>query len=214
LFVRGIVVLAAVTALVLIGCGGSGGLASDAGPLHDATTADASPDVASVDAGVRNEAGPLEASAEEPDVGPPVPCEAGDDFIVVNYDGGSMVLRSGCGGPLLPTLSLSQCFCPEDCEPTASLICGTSDAGSLHLGINSLIGPTGPVSGVGVYAVGGCLLSPDDSWSLGSSRSPLQGGQVRLKTFPPVGGTVSGDYYVGTLQGGPISGTFCVIRAQ
>ncbi len=201
---RGVVAVAAVTAFFAVGCGSTGPLASDAGPLHDATTADASPDL---DAGIRIEAGPPDASAEEPDVGPPVPCDAGDYFIVVNYDGGSVVLRQGCGPALVPTLGLSQCHCAEDCSPTAALICGTGDASSLHLGF----GGGGPTSGVGAYALGGCLINPDDSWSLGSSTSPLGEGQVRLKTFP-ASGTVSGDY-VATVGTGTISGTFCVLRA-
>jgi hypothetical protein len=196
-----------------MGCGSTSLLASDAGPAHDATTADATPDATPFDVGIGTDAaGPLDAGAEEPDVGPPVPCEAGDFFILVNYDGGSMVLRQGCGGADSPTLGLSQCFCAEDCFPTASQICGTSDAGSLHLGFN---GTSGPASAVGVYAIGCIPGGTADSWSLGSSTSPLLGGQVRLKTFPVVGGTVSGDY-VATLPmpGGTISGTFCAPRAQ
>ena len=64
--------------------------------------------------------------------------------------------------------------------------------------------------GIGVYpiAVGTC----SSSWRLGSRTYYVSGGQVRLKTFPSDGGTVSGDF-VATLfpdGGDPISGTFCI----
>lgn len=208
--VRENVALAAVTALVLVGCGSSSLLAPDAGPLHDASTADASPDVASVDAGH------LDASTERPDVGPLLPCEAGAPFILVSYAGRSTLLPEGCGGaPDVPSLGLSQCTCAEDCFPTASEICGTSDAGSLELSFSRPIG--GPADSVGVYPIG-CQPSgftSNDSWTLGSSTSRLQQGQVHLQTFEAVGGTVTGDF-VATLspEGGTIAGTFCVARVQ
>jgi hypothetical protein len=205
LFVRGNVALAAVTAFFPVGCGSTSLLATDALPLHDATTSDASPDVASVDAG------PRDASSEQSDVGAPVPCEAGAPFILVNYDGGSMLLLQGCSGTV-PTLGVSQCVCAEDCFPTASQICGTSDAGSLDLSFSAASG--GTAGSVGAYSVG-CALggTKDDWWTLGPSTSPLQGGHVHLATFPAVGGNVTGDF-VAAGPGGTINGTFCVLRAQ
>lgn len=115
-----------------IGCGSSGNLSPpDAG--HDASAVDASLDVVFTDVWIPGADASIDAPEELPDVGPPVPCEAGDYYITVNYDGGSMVLRNACwgtaGGPML----LPSTGCSEDCS--ASWVCGGADAGTLTLAV-------------------------------------------------------------------------------
>jgi hypothetical protein len=213
MIVRGHVVLAAVIGVVPLACGSSGSLSPPDGG-HDAAAADASLDATDAwapgsDAGIDS---PEETpDVEAPDVGPPVPCEAGNLYIAVEYDGGSSVLRSGCGlSPDVPTL-LVHAQCGEDCS--ASWVCGSSDAGALSLPIFGSPGICVVAAGIGVYRIEG--NSCGGSWRFGPQTLYDPGGQVRLKTFPDGGGTVSGDYTaVYYVDGGQqsISGTFCLLR--
>src|SRR6202040_438722 len=91
-------------------------------PLLDAGTPEVSPEVGGRVGDARDEV--------PPDVGPPVPCEAGDYYISVVYDGGSQVLRHGCGSTRDVPMLLNQ-ICTEDC--LMSFVCGGSDAGALSL---------------------------------------------------------------------------------
>jgi hypothetical protein len=76
----------------------------------------------------------------------------------------------------------------------------------------TLFGPEVCVAraGIGVFSIEGQPCS--GSWRLGARTDYVSSGQVRLKTFPSDGGTVSGDFVATffTDGGGPISGTFCV----
>ncbi len=196
LCVRGNVASAVVAASLLTGCGGTALLASDAGPVHDATTHD----VASIDAG------PLDANTGQPDEGPPA-CEGGAYFITVRTDGGATVLLGGCESPGVPTLGSGPvCSCAEDCPSSAS-ICGMSDAGFLSLFFTTW--------GAGAYDLG-CFGRNLGTWSTGPDMYVITGGGIHLPTIPALGGAASGDY-VATLSGdggATISGTFCVLRVQ
>ncbi len=190
-----------------IGCGSSGLVFPDAG--HDAAAVDASLDVVFTDVLLSGSDAGIDAPEEAPDVGPPVPCEAGDYYITVNYDGGSMVLRDGCGGaPNVPTLGPG--ICAEDCWP--SDVCGASDASTLTMAF----GPTfcAGATGIGVYPME--VECNGGYWTVGGTKTVLPGGWVRLKDFPAGGGAVSGDYVVTSSADGGLtmSGTFCVLRTQ
>jgi hypothetical protein len=205
--VRGLAVLAAITGVVPLGCGSTGRLASEGS--GDATAPDSGPDVAFLDASDGSDATSdvgIDVSDNQPDVGPPVPCEAGDYYIRVNYDGGSVVLREGCGFvPDVP--SLAPGICAEDCFP--SDLCGASDASTLGISF----GPTicAWAAGIGVYPIG--VQCQGSYWTVGGVKQLLPDGWVRLKSFPDGGVTASGDYTVLSVDGGEmLSGTFCVMR--
>ena len=143
--------------------------------------------------------------AEVPDLGPPVACEAGDYFIVASSEAGSEILRLGCtlsgptNGPNPGHPALRWTLCGEDCP--CSMLAGCSDASALYLGLQNFCSPA---TSIGTYgtSIGGWT-------SDGAAQSAY--GWVRLKTLPgDAGGTVSGDYDVTLLDGGTLTGTFCV----
>jgi hypothetical protein len=135
-----------------------------------------------------------------PDVGPPVPCAAGDYFIVAGDDAGSQVLR-GCAPDAAPFLGRT--LCGED-YPCPDLR-GCSDASVLDLGL------LGPSTNSGAAASIGTYSTRIGSWTMGGSTQGAQG-WVRIKTLPPDGGTVSGDYAVTLAEGGTLGGNFCVVQ--
>jgi len=194
--------LALITAaLVLAACGGSGAVGTHAGTGAgiDATVLEAgatSMDGAAFVSDAPDDGTPgLGLDAGLPDVGPPVPCDGGDYFIVAGDDAGSQVLR-GCASDPVPFLGRR--VCGEDY--LCSDLHGCSDASVLDLRLQ----PYGGVASIGTYG------TMTGSWTTGGSTQGTQG-WVRIKTLPLDGGTVSGDYAVTLAEGGTLGGSFCVV---
>jgi hypothetical protein len=193
--------LALTTAALVLGCGGSGAVGAhaetDAG--IDATVLEAgatSMDGTAFASDALDDGTPgLSLDAGLPDVGPPVPCDAGDYFIVAGDDAGSQVLR-GCAPD--PARFLARTVCGEDY--LCSDLHGCSDASVLDLRLQ----PYGGVASIGTYG------TQIGSWTTGGSTQSVHG-WVRIKTLPPDGGTVSGDYAVTLAEGGTLGGSFCVV---
>lgn len=189
--------LALVFSLVVnVGCGGR---AHVEGPWADAATASTMEGGFVVDGGaalVEPDASTAAGLDASPDVGAPIVCDAGF-FIELTDDAGTWRASDNCmdGGP--PELHVG--LCAEDYA--CASIGGCGDNRFVTVVTSSEVG-------VGFWA-GEVLYGDDDGGSYSVNAS------VRVTSFPPVGGTVAGDYVgeaAGAAGGRPPHGTFCVVR--
>jgi hypothetical protein len=163
------------------------------------TSADAPADGITADAGAdAPDAGSYETGAA-------APCDGGGYFIVVGDEAGSQVLRDSCDRFMVPNLSWG--LCREDCQ--CSHVVGCSDASALDLAFADMLGNCATVREVGLYAI------DNASWTSGGTTTGFGGGWIRLATFPPYPGPVTGDYSVTLLpvdggQAHAFGGTFCI----